>query len=1156
MGENTQYKLLKGEPSTTDKFSGGGHERTARSLSAAINSFRGENRSIGLEGAWGSGKSTIVEIANKHLQGNQDGFKYHIFTFDLWANQTGHFKRAFLESFITWAIDRFPSKKQSLLNKLGDVRSRKSKVVSSHYRKISLFGMAVIFLLYLTPVIYAWLTPSAFEDGGLKVFGLTTISGSTLAQFALILFTGLFVVHALMKMPRQGDLSQRMTEGLSRSFSLFNKESDQTHTEQEVRDEDPTQYEFARLFRSIVGLLQDDRNTLVVVFDNIDRLPQAHVAETWAEVRAAINCENYERQQYSSVVSIVPYARAKVRSHLSDGSETLISDDLFRKSFDAIFYVAPAILTEASEFFCDRFSEATNHHFSSQIATSVYRIFELHVRASKRPATPRQVIAFINDCTSYWVQWNNSIPIQTIAIFVAHHEKLFENPEVLRNPEAIDSRMKDFADVAGILRDLAALAYNVDPSIALQVLSRDLIVEALGMTEPGKLKDIQRGADQNGFFELLPDIVRNGLDDWLADPLGTFGRVASNTAVLDERAPAVAHLRRQLIGHANRLEPATPKAIIDNPQIWGVLRLASKEQTLPLSRHLMVWVEASLENDEKSKPFTDGRNWIKIVGAMLAAISEVHDVVFARQIAKVIKTPNLPEKLVGAAYDCDQTKFHIEDFTVASDKVAVASALAEFAQDGEEFGYAWPELRFLLEDQQKRVVLSSVVDYQKEKTLEIDSDQINWSFDNLWLAYESLPHRDSKKREKIEELFVSGSGYYYAHLLHERDDDSSREILASILAIGILEFNLNFPAVPSPQGVAHFGNVQAAMRWMQGLKNSALSDLKLANVIAAKIVKAKRVEQLIEIYSANANLADYLKPIVAKCLKDSDLALPAFVVIAKNFETLREEFADEFPTLTAKLGGHNTPEYWTQIGLPSWSPSLISYALSQDGDGWKLAASHLDRELKAVEAKDWTEALAEGGKLVRQLSARNETSPLKLAVGKFYKPIRGHILNVISGKSSILSKSVKYTQLLKALPESHRRGLGAEIFERNNDPTDKVSDWVNHLEFLFSEFPFDKDADKAISRFLLPLLTESSSNCDQIILDTGDSFAQVLKAADQTLIEQVEEVLQGREDDPSDVSHESAMRLRKALRIFNSSEKVKSAVSDEAGDPKVDKKED
>ena len=173
MGENTQYKevqrtLLKGEPSTTDKFSGGGHERTARSLSAAINSFRGENRSIGLEGAWGSGKSTIVEIANKHLQGNQDGFKYHIFTFDLWANQTGHFKRAFLESFITWAIDRFPSKKQSLLNKLGDVRSRKSKVVSSHYRKISLFGMAVIFLLYLTPVIYAWLTPSAFVHRSLR----------------------------------------------------------------------------------------------------------------------------------------------------------------------------------------------------------------------------------------------------------------------------------------------------------------------------------------------------------------------------------------------------------------------------------------------------------------------------------------------------------------------------------------------------------------------------------------------------------------------------------------------------------------------------------------------------------------------------------------------------------------------------------------------------------------------------------------------------------------------------------------------------------------------------------------------------------------------------------------------------------------------------
>ncbi len=65
--ENRRRKLLYDLPVASDAFSGGGHKRTASSLANTIQEFDDQTRSIGLEGKWGSGKSTIVEIAKSIL---------------------------------------------------------------------------------------------------------------------------------------------------------------------------------------------------------------------------------------------------------------------------------------------------------------------------------------------------------------------------------------------------------------------------------------------------------------------------------------------------------------------------------------------------------------------------------------------------------------------------------------------------------------------------------------------------------------------------------------------------------------------------------------------------------------------------------------------------------------------------------------------------------------------------------------------------------------------------------------------------------------------------------------------------------------------------------------------------------------------------------
>ncbi len=76
-------EILFDKPSPEDEFRGKGHERTADALVRAISQFEGEDRAIGLEGPWGSGKSTVVEIAQAKLKEQKNGFQYHFFSFDI-----------------------------------------------------------------------------------------------------------------------------------------------------------------------------------------------------------------------------------------------------------------------------------------------------------------------------------------------------------------------------------------------------------------------------------------------------------------------------------------------------------------------------------------------------------------------------------------------------------------------------------------------------------------------------------------------------------------------------------------------------------------------------------------------------------------------------------------------------------------------------------------------------------------------------------------------------------------------------------------------------------------------------------------------------------------------------------------------------------------
>ena len=80
-------------PASEDVF--GSHAPIAAAVRELITTEPG-GRTIGLEGGWGSGKSTVVRLLNDRL----DGSGAHVVVFDAWAHEGDPLRRSFLETLI------------------------------------------------------------------------------------------------------------------------------------------------------------------------------------------------------------------------------------------------------------------------------------------------------------------------------------------------------------------------------------------------------------------------------------------------------------------------------------------------------------------------------------------------------------------------------------------------------------------------------------------------------------------------------------------------------------------------------------------------------------------------------------------------------------------------------------------------------------------------------------------------------------------------------------------------------------------------------------------------------------------------------------------------------------------------------------------------
>lgn len=503
-------KILSNEPLGQDLFEGKSQERIANLILSDLEKARNTGGSheqisgsyvIGLEGEWGCGKSNVLKILEKKLETvKQAGCKkkvYSLFTYDLWGRQQDLQRKVILQDLAAHLRQKCDINKD---NQIRDLILKKTEVGQDLVKKGLLARLVPIVLGAVVPSLLAlaaiipdksewryWIAAVVFVSAGVScVWGLVAVWKH--GQDALVALSE-FLGNMLLIKTNGAELPRVIYE---HQYSV-------------------TVSDFSKMLTSIGDELLTRNQHLVVVFDNIDRLPVEKVKEFLSS--AHILFAERKENMLPNIHIIIPFDRNRILAAF-DGQD---GNDYINKTFDVVYRVAPPILKDWEKFFTEKYEESVRDEPELvRERSDVQDVF--NNLSSPRHITPRSIIAFLNSVATTHNVLGNSVPLKAIAV----HElawKPYEQKIAHGNSEAskaaemelVETRIRNgrfisnallsakYTEDANWKKWMASIVFQVDAERAEEILNFNLLEDAL---DEGK-SDVVAGLSSLPSFQLL-----------------------------------------------------------------------------------------------------------------------------------------------------------------------------------------------------------------------------------------------------------------------------------------------------------------------------------------------------------------------------------------------------------------------------------------------------------------------------------------------------------------------------------------------------------------------------------------------------------------------------------------------------------------------------
>lgn len=503
---NNKAIFLPNRPLGKDLLDGQSQEYVAQAIKKHIEEVDAPDndgkvlpRIIGVEGSWGSGKSNMLLQLKDKLKAN-----YHFFTYDAWGNQEDLQRRSILEQLtdeliteellvketeitvLDTDLDKEPTPvKCSWKRRLFTLVARKSTTHDVTIPKMESSTKAFVLMLVVSaivPMVLDTLKP----DSAPWWYMIITIVGS------LIPFLVFLICMCVKGWTWKDMWKMYQTEGRTDSA---------TYTISEL---EPSVTEFRKWLNDLASSLEEGQH-LVIVFDNMDRLPKDKVRQLWSSIQTF-----FAGNEENKVWCIIPFDREHLANAFADEGGTLenkikLTNYFIEKTFPVVYRIPDPIITDYRGVFSTLFEMAFGTREELDLINRCYRL--------KYPKpNMREMISFINKCVSQCHTWGDEIRLTTIALFELNYNIIFDGgtpDDAIVNGKYMNGFDSIIENDAELPVEMSSLVYGVKKEKSASLPLKNVMSNELASKEPSHYA--QYAKEQSEFYVILDEVI-SGMD--------------------------------------------------------------------------------------------------------------------------------------------------------------------------------------------------------------------------------------------------------------------------------------------------------------------------------------------------------------------------------------------------------------------------------------------------------------------------------------------------------------------------------------------------------------------------------------------------------------------------------------------------------------------
>ncbi|URX62088.1 KAP family NTPase [Luteibacter anthropi] len=477
--QSPALQFLHDEASAVDSF--GPHKRIAELISEAICTDPGI-RIVGLLGPWGSGKSTVVGFVETALAGRSD-VEYLTFTFDAWLNQGDSPRRAFLEALVRFVADNALTPGKDWTEQLHRITGRLD-VTRTVETPLNSALASMVRLAVPVTALGVGLLAKASDLADLLAGGAS--AGTWFGVITSLVLPAAGLVYYVASRPtwrfwtgdfyHWGNWWRRATVYRDEPLaSLLLLKTGGTRQNKVYRDPTPSSIEFQTVVHSVLGELAKGRKRLLVVIDNLDRLPEEEALGLWAVIRTfflgdrrSTGANGATTDAHATILlPIDEKAVERLYSRNGKGDDSRARAESFMdKTFDLTLRLPRPAFLDWQDYVGSQLGVMFPTLPNLDAVRIVTRLLDAHFLKDDAPITPRRIKSILNRIGVAWLQWHREdLTFASIAWYAIDQQAI--DTDIMA---AVASRAPVAAFDDDWRRALAAMHFGVSAAKAMSVL--------------------------------------------------------------------------------------------------------------------------------------------------------------------------------------------------------------------------------------------------------------------------------------------------------------------------------------------------------------------------------------------------------------------------------------------------------------------------------------------------------------------------------------------------------------------------------------------------------------------------------------------------------------------------------------------------------------